>query len=47
MGLSLRFACVVVWNLSGVKSGLRIGLKLDIAANAAESPNEANHLPAL
>ena len=47
MVLRLKSACAVAWNLNGVRSGLRTGRKLNIAASAAVSPNEANHLPAL
>jgi hypothetical protein len=37
----------VVWNLNGVRSGQRTGLKLSTAASDAEKINEAHYLFAL
>ena len=47
MALRQKSACVVAWNLNGVRSGLRIGQKLNTAAIDAERINEAHHLSAV
>jgi hypothetical protein len=44
MGFPQRSAPVAIWNLSGVKNGLRAGMKLSTAAIDAEKINEANYL---
>jgi hypothetical protein len=44
MGFPQKSASVVTLNLSGVKNGLRIGMKLSIAAIDAEKINETDYL---
>jgi hypothetical protein len=44
MGFLRRFASVATLNLSGVKNGLRTGMKLSIAAIDAEKINETDYL---
>ena len=44
MVLHLRSVCAVVWNLNGARSGLKIGMRLNIAASVVERINEADYL---
>lgn len=47
MDLHLKSVCAVVWNLNGARSGLRTGMKLNIAASVVERINEADYLSAI
>jgi hypothetical protein len=47
MGFPQKSASVATLNSNGVKNGLRIGMKLNIAAIVAGEINEANYLHSL
>jgi hypothetical protein len=47
MGFPQKSVSVAILNLSGVKNGLRTGMKLSIAAIDAGVINEANYLYSL